>query len=842
MIIRLLSVLMFSCLSAPCFAVAEFRESLSNGEYPPAISGETSWETNFVGAARQPVGNLANRIVFTTGGHGWTWSSKKGWYTQRGISQEMNEDYGNLDQQNSFVPYVFNAGATVVTFRPVGQQTNEVVLDNDSHGVSFSGNWFASNSEVYWGKAHAVPYLFAPLSASETASASYTPHIPAAGFYPVYCWARHGCDRTSQLYRILHTGGQTLVRVPHHMVGNGWVYLGTYYFNAGEHRSKGSVVISNLQPSPGFGSVAVADAIRFGNGMGDYLPNGGTISGYPREEEASRYWVERSFGQGQTNFLAGDDGDHQGRNVGAPIRMAREMNRESEGNMYKRIYLGFHSNAGGGRGVTGLWNNPELFPGSKTLNQERWAELLAFEANNTLTNLSSPPLEVPWFNRTRLTYARDDYPFGELNDRYIGGEFDATILEAAFHDSQDDAKLLRDPKVRDILSRSSYQATIRYMNEFDGVPLEFISEPPQNPRARITGDTVVVGWDRPRDVKANTPDHYLVYQSKDGYGFGNPLRVAATESFVRIEDLPKNETFYFRVTAVNRGGESLPSAVVGARHTGRKDAPRILFVNGFTQFDRFNNPKQTIEATNYVALSAFGKMNRVIPRLNNAFDYVVQHGEALEKKKVNFDSCQREAISSGFMKLEDYDSIIWAAGRQQTGLFDGSEHRALSDFTQAGGNFFLSGAYLSDPLGSDLNEESLVRNLLACGDCPNQSVTSSDVHSERESIFHGNQSISFSEGREQSYFLASTRSLSPNANARVAMQYGDGSGIAALQHEDPFSGGKMVYFGFPFEAISTSERRAEYLSDILHFFEGKKHKRLVSPRLTSMATPEPIAW
>ena len=139
-------------------------------------------------------------------------------------------------------------------------------------GVKFSGKWFNSRSPIFFGRAGAVPYRFALLDKTESATAAYTPRIPAAGFYPVYTWVRHGPDRTSQLYRILHTGGQTLVRVPHHMVGSGWVYLGTYYFEAGSDRKRGSVIVSNLQPSPGFGAVAVADAIRFGNGMGDVVP------------------------------------------------------------------------------------------------------------------------------------------------------------------------------------------------------------------------------------------------------------------------------------------------------------------------------------------------------------------------------------------------------------------------------------------------------------------------------------------------------------------------------------------------------------------------------------------
>ena len=80
----------------------------------------------------QIAGALSGRIVFTSAGHGWTYDhSADIWYTQRGENNEIVEDYGNLDQMNLFVAYCFNAGATVVPFRPVGFQTNEVVLDND---------------------------------------------------------------------------------------------------------------------------------------------------------------------------------------------------------------------------------------------------------------------------------------------------------------------------------------------------------------------------------------------------------------------------------------------------------------------------------------------------------------------------------------------------------------------------------------------------------------------------------------------------------------------------------------------------------------------------------------
>ena len=162
----------------------------------------------------------------------------------------MSEDYGNLDQMTMFVFYCFNSGATVVPFRAVGFQTNEVVLDNDDLGVTWSGSWSNSSFTNYYGNPGDVPYRFTTAADTETATATYTPNIPVAGFYPVYTWVLAGGNRTNQLYRIRHTGGEATVRVPHQMVGNGWVYLGTYYFNAGANAANGAVVISNLGPAP----------------------------------------------------------------------------------------------------------------------------------------------------------------------------------------------------------------------------------------------------------------------------------------------------------------------------------------------------------------------------------------------------------------------------------------------------------------------------------------------------------------------------------------------------------------------------------------------------------------
>jgi hypothetical protein len=474
----------------------------------------------------QPRGVLSGRIIFTSGGHGWNWSGSA-WTLDRPLLLDMNEDTGNVDQMTMFAYHCFNAGATVVPFRPVGNQTNQVVLDNDDPGVIWSGLWADSSSTVFFGSPGDVAYRFASGAAVESATATYTPNIPAAGFYPVYAWALAGGNRTNQLYRINHTGGQSQVRVPHHMVGGGWVYLGTYYFAVGSHPASGAVVISNETGGPDGVGAIIADAIRFGNGMGDVNPGSG-VSTYPREDECSRMWILRGLGQGQSTSPY-DNG-----NVSAPPRMAAEMNREGAGNIYKRVYVGFHSNASSGsaRGVTALYNDPNRYPttvetNSATPNQFRFAQILGTEVQSDMLSLTAPPLEIPWYSRgSGITYASPDFAYGEINNNRSNGEFDSTIVEVAFHDNANDARLLRDPKARNWVARSVVHGLIRYFNEFDGLPLNFPPEPPGNVRAQAAASlgAVTVSWSVPvAQAGSGAPTGYVVYASSDGCGFGNAL-------------------------------------------------------------------------------------------------------------------------------------------------------------------------------------------------------------------------------------------------------------------------------------------------------------------------------
>jgi hypothetical protein len=781
-------------------------------------------------APGQPAGALSGRIVFTSGGHGWT-ASGSTWVLQRPVLLEMCEDYGNLDQMTLFAFYCFNAGATVVPLRPIGHQTNEVVLDNDDPGVTFSGAWSDSVQTLYYGSPGDVPYRFATIAATETATATYTPNIPVAGFYPVYTWVAHGANRTSQLYRIRHTGGEATVRVPHHMVGNGWVYLGTYYFDAGFNPAQGAVVISNLEPTPSFGSVVIADAIRFGNGMGS-IDRGGGVSGYPREEECSRYWVQNSLGQGQSSSLYDDpslvDSDD---NVSTPTRMAREMNREASGNMFQRIYLGFHSNAGGSRGVLGLYNNESLFPGTATSNQFRLAQLVGTAINDEMVGIGAPPLEVAWYNRgTAITFARSDYAFGEIRGDRIGYEMDATIAEVAFHDDASDAKLLRDPKARNWIARASYHAVVRYMNEFDGLPLNFLPEPPYNVRATATAGGVLISWNTPvAQAGSGAPSGYVVYVSTNGYGFGDPVPVSGggTVSLL-LTNLPADTDFYFRVAATNAGGESFPSETVGCRRAANPARSRVLFVNAFDRFDRTTNLRQTPAVQNYVPPAGSGTMERVMPRANNSFDYVVPHGRAVSAFGLPFDSCSKQAVTNDQVSLAGYQIVIWQSGQQTNDVINSAAQTRLTAFQNGGGHLFVSGADIAWSLdratGPGAADRAFLNNILHAdlGADANNNSGSYTVAPVAGPIFTGSGNATFDNGARGIYWVQTPDAFTPTgAGAVAALSYVGGNGGTAAVQFDPgpgAGGGTVIYFGFPFETITSAGARNMYMSDILRFF------------------------
>ncbi len=775
----------------------------------------------------QPTGPLTGKIVYTSGGHGWDWSSGVNrWATDR-PEYQLVEDFGNQEQLTYYVDYLFRAGATIVPMRPVGRQTNEVVVDNDSAGVTFTGLWSDSTTATRWydedygAVADSVRYRFASTdAASETATATYTPNIPSAGFYPVYTWVTPGTNRTSQLYEINHTGGQTQVRVDHSMVGNGWVYLGTYHFNAGSSATDGSVQISNFGTA---GKVVIADAIRFGNGMGD-LPDGpsgigtGTISGYPREDENSEHWLWRGFGQGASPSTVFSG------NVSAPSDTAKYMNQDTNP-FGTSVYVGFHSNGTTGdpntataRGAVGLIDTDAA---DRTPHQSDLALYLGRQINQDMQNLPGV-FEYDWSTRTTHTYTSQ---FGEI-DLGASAEMDATIIEVAFHDNIQDGALLRDPKVRDQLARSVYQGTLEYFDNWGGLTSPAsVPTPPTN--VRVVSDAsgqVTINWaagaSTPSSVNGNAATGFRIYASSDGYGFdgGTAVSGGGTTS-ATLTGYDPTLPYYFKVVAENAGGESKPSEVVTALPSG--GTKQILIVNGFDRFDRtqdFDYP---------YAYTGDGVVDRVWSRYNNSFDYVVQVHAAINGSKpgTHVASTSNEAVISGAVNLTDYDTVIWILGNESTAddTFNATEQTKVTSFISAGGNLFLSGSEIAYDLDQQNNGRTFYETTLK-GNFVSDDAGTNTATADAGGIFNGMSSFAFSTGSAfssldtQTFNVDSADVIAPQSGAVTALSYNNAAGAAAIQVQGTGGSGKIVVFGFPFETMTSASRRQTAMGRVLDFF------------------------
>ena len=554
----------------------------------------------------------------------------------------------------------------------------------------------------------------------------------------------------------------------------------------------------------------IADSIRFGNGMGD-IDRGGGISGRAREDEAALYWIMAQVGQGTSESAYRQFSSDRDSTIRAPIMWAAHMNREVSLDMTDRIYLGFHTNASGGtaRGAMALYNL-ESASNEATPNQYAWAAMVDDELTLDMQATGSPPLEYAWSTANRAPYGSS---YGEIDNRVIDNEFDATIIEVAFHDNQTDARLLLDPKVRDLAARACYQATVKYFDRFDaGSDDALLPEPATNVAAIGNADgTVTVRWDPPAasSVGGDAPTGYIVYKSTDGTGFdGGTYVTAAAGTSVTFNNLPDSDgVYYFRVAAYNAGGTSKLSDVVVAAPSGTS-VDRILIVNGFDRQDRFLTPNDPYGG---------GTVSRVRPEYMNSHTYATQVGQALESNagKVAISSVQNEAVISGEVDLSDYQMVVWILGEESTAddTFNATEQTKVSAYLAGGGNLFVSGA----EIGYELTGTSFYTNTLHATYVRDDAATYR-AQGTSAGIFAG-ISMTFDDG-DLFYDTDYPDVISPSGGATSALSYVGGTGgTAAIQYQGTGSQGSLVMLGFPFETITSATTRNVMMTRVVDFFE-----------------------
>jgi hypothetical protein len=764
-------------------------------------------------AGRQPAGALSGVVIYASAGHGWT-AGDTSWYLQRPILLGMCEDYGNIDQLNYFAAYAFNAGATVVPIRPVGWQPIEIILDQDDPGVTYAGSWGDSTASKYYENGvtnSGYAYKWASSSTTETATARYTPNITVTDFYPVYCFTIASNNRTLQTYRVSHSGGISEIAIDHRETGNGWIWLGDYYLEAG---GDNWVEITNESPESG---AIIAEAIRWGGGMGDIVrPGPGTISGYPRDEECQKYFAQKELGERAVGFdsdIWDIDGASDGSdNVRTGAKWAREMNQVPAGGVHvdrwKRIHIEFHTNASGGSARGQITLITDL---GATTNQVEYANTLSDRFDLEMSLLGDQ-FEHGWVDRASATYTSS---YGAICTPANDDEFDATIIECAFHDNTEDAQTLRDPRVRSAMARATLHGMIEFLSTLGGsqVPLAFAPDVPQYPRVHVEPDgDVVVSWVAPlsNDALGDPATGYVVYRSTNGYGFGDPTVLGDVTS-ATFTDIPAGETHYFRIAATNTGGESMPTEVLAVRKSLADDR-ELIIVNGYDRLRRQNN---YIQHHTQPAGYAGDEQERLIWRRSNSFDYVVQHAKALAAHDYGFASCCNDAVSYSYVQLSDYDGAIWILGNESTedATFSGVEQSMVSDFLLDGRGVFISGAELGYDLIGQGNGTSFMQDTLHV-DYASDDAGTYQVTAPGTGILQNIANFDFDPANGAPYDARTPDVLTPGTDADVCLNY-FGGGAAGIQYAAGFY--NVVAFGFPFENITSESIRSDIMHEVVEF-------------------------
>lgn len=817
---------------------------------------------------------LANKHVSISASHGKYWNNdKQEWAWQRPHLYCTTED---LFTQTIVIPYLIpmmeKAGAIVFSPRERSWQKNEVIVDNDtkSSGYKEQNNrqkWQKSN---YPGFSNAQrfyrdeenPFQMGTARVCATTAdknleslAIWSPTIPESGKYSVYISYQSFMESADDaLYTIHHAGGKTEFHVNQKIGGGIWVYLGTFEFNT-QRPDQAMVTLSNYSKHNG---VVVADAIRFGGGMGNIIRDeNATTSGLPRFLEGARYSTQwygfpydvyssykgekdynddinsRSFA---TNYLTGGsifNPDSLG--IGVPIE----------------LQLAIHSDAGvttdkswvGSMTICSTENDSLTnYPGG--ISRQASKNYATMLLNNLTRDLDSE-YKLNWIGR-------------EIRDRNYSESKRAHVPSAIFellsHQNFEDIQFGHDPNAKFSIARSIYKTTARFINNTHHKETT-IAPLPIHAFAIEFGNNaneIILSWKPtldPQDITA-VPTSYIIYTRTGDNGFDNGQVVNATSAKMSI--VPGN-IYSFKITAINPGGESMDSEILCA-YISPSDSKqkRVLIINGF---ERLSGPKP-IETENELGFDimtdigvpymstpgfsgaqiSFNKAKLGSERedgcgysgselegmliVGNTFDNAYLHGKAIATTgQYSFVSCSKEAVEKSTVNLSDYAIVDLLLGLQKN---DGWSLKYYKTFTpeliahiksylHRNGSLFVSGSYI----GSDMQSPE------------EQNFTSTYLkYALDETLVPTMQETSAINGcgmkiriprtfNEKQYAVQTADCLRPMGAAFPAFAYAENNRCAGIAYQGKDY--KLMATGFPFESINNETDRAKIMTAILQF-------------------------
>lgn len=821
-----------------------------------------------------PTEGLEGRHISLWQSHGIYYKEDKNeWRWQRPALFGTRED---LLTQSFVLPYLIpmleRAGAVVFTPRERDVQTYEVIVDNDVDNRSVyrernsrSSVWqtapgagFGMRKFKYMNGENPFEHGTARLVESGTykqeAVAEWIPDIPETGEYAVYV-SYKTVEGSTQFahYRVYHAGGVTDFTVNQTIGGGTWVYLGTFRFDKGVN-SYGMVALSNVCDDDG---VVTADAVRFGGGMGNIM-RGGEVSGRPRYLEGARYYAQWA-GMPDSIYNGYDGHNDYADDINTRSKITNYLSGGSAYNPGQagckvpfELSLGIHSDAGVQPcnkfvGTLGIYTTDK---GEKLLGDGRSRYTSRDLTDMTLTNVTSDLsalLGRKWRRRSMFNknYSETRIP-----------RVPSMILEMFSHQNPADLQYAMNPNFKFDISRAVYKSILQFLalqhgTKYTVQPLPVTHFSAEFGRQR---NEIVLRWHPQEDrlEKSAKPEQYIVYMRIGSGSFDNGTLVNGTTYSVQIEP---DIVYSFKVTAVNKGGESMDSEILAVCKR-RNERGRVLIVNGFDRLSApyfYNTPdsvgfdiaidpgvsyKRELTFTGrqlYFNPDGLGKegpcgLGNCLTDIEgsiiagNTFDYTFVHGKAIQAAGgLSFVSSSDEAVESGMQQLKNYDIVDYICGlEKEDNSYPGKSYKTFSpvmqqkitEFCSLGRGVMVSGSFIASDMQTQ-DEREFTSYILHYGLERNKR---NDVN-EFVIGLDNNISIQVEADKEIYQSLYSDRIL-PVGEGFIPMIYSDNGG-AAVAYKGSY---RTFSMSFPFEIITSAEKRSQIMASIMNFLLEKKRK------------------
>ncbi len=759
-------------------------------------------------------GALSGKTVYLSPGHGFYRAGNLSrWATQRGNTNDVVEDLVSAETLNQYLlPMLMSAGAMVVPLREPDLNARMVIVNNGdpSYAEVGASSLFRAAPGPGWGPPptqmanNVRPFdlggsRLMTASPTVTASASWVPRIPVDGSYHVYVAYSAAPTRVHDAhYVVKHAGGESHFRVNQRRHGGTWGLLGRFYFRAGQSPDRGAVVALNDSTTTGTVSL---DAVRIGGGTG--LIGDATMgpSSRPRYEECARYHTQFNgapasvFAPSGTNALSNERND----DISARPRFAAWDHEQGE----DAVYVAWHTNASGVTppvvGTEAYVYGPNMVDGKLIFQGVPGSDVMALALLAELGNDLRATVDPNW--RTRPLRSAN---FGEVNPTH-NPEMPAVLLEIAYHDAPADAVHLKEPNFRYVAARAILQGLIKYFAAKDSRPVHLPPEPPVAVAARNVAGGVQVRWAAPTtdtlDVGGHAATAYRVYQSEDGLGWDEGSETADTSLTFT---LPAGTTRYFRVAALNSGGESFPSDTVGARVGS---VPPVLIVNAFDRLDATMNLREDLSRFSLAAPV------RVLLEAMNDGSSVRRHGAAVARHEVAFDSATSEAIAAGLASFTGYRLVDWFTGRGGVGgaAPTRAEQDALRSFVTAGGHLLFSGSNVASRLAmGDASDQAFLADILRAA--VGSGTSSLLVEGQPGDWLAAATGLRLEDGASGGLAVGTPDVLAPAAGSASVLRY-TGTQLSAGVSSAP--GGQVLFLTVPFEGLVSPLRREYVLGTFL---------------------------